>query len=598
MNGGLGERLWGEARYLAALFAVAPQALGGVSVRAGPGPVRDAWLEYLRHCLPETAFLRVPATVSLSRLVGGLDLAATLQAGRPVAEEGLLARGDGGVLCLAMAERAAADTVAQLCQALDSGEVLLEREGLQGRYPASFGLVALDEGVDAEEAVAASLLDRMAFQLDLHEVSVRDLQAGAADEVPDAAKVTRARASLPGVACPDEAFQALCATALALGCDSLRGSQMAVRVARVSAALRGLDTVDDRALDDAVRLVLAPRATRIPQLTEPESDTPEPPEPPPETEGPESAPAEANEADDAVAPDPDDLEERLLEAAQAALPEDLLARLRAELPAPGRAASAPGASGAQQRHRARGRPVGTLPGLPRDGARLNILATLRAAAPWQRLRREAADAPRGDGLVVRREDFRLTRYRQRAPSTTIFLLDASGSAALHRLAEAKGAVELLLADCYVRRDEVSVVAFRGDRAELLLPPTRSLTRAKRDLAALPGGGATPLASAIQLASELVQQVRRRGGTPLYVMLTDGRANVALDGSRSREAGWRDASQAARQLRGFGAAGLVIDTSPRPRESAAQLAGLLGVTYLPLPHADAAGLREAVRVVEA
>lgn len=116
--------------------------------------------------------------------------------------------------------------------------------------------------------------------------------------------------------------------------------------------------------------------------------------------------------------------------------------------------------------------------------RLNLIDTLRAAAPWQRLR--AASAPSGPQRVqVRGSDLRVARMQQRAATATLFVIDASGSSALHRLAEAKGAVNLLLAECYVRRDQVGVIAFRGRAAEVLLPPTRSLVRAKRSLAQLP-----------------------------------------------------------------------------------------------------------------
>ena len=195
---------------------------------------------------------------------------------------------------------------------------------------------------------------------------------------------------------------------------------------------------------------------------------------------------------------------------------------------------------------------------------------------------------------MRREDFRVTRYRQRSETTTIFVVDASGSAALHRLAEAKGAVELLLADCYVRRDQVALIAFRGAAAELLLPPTRSLVRAKRNIAALPGGGGTPLASAIDAAALLAEQIQRRGGTPGLVFLTDGRANIARDGTQGRDRANSEALAAAPRLRLLRAPTLLIDTSPRPNPAAAGLAAAMGATYLPMPHARAHTLRDAVQ----
>ena len=117
------------------------------------------------------------------------------------------------------------------------------------------------------------------------------------------------------------------------------------------------------------------------------------------------------------------------------------------------------------------------------------------AAPWQPLRRTMAGADPGR-VIVTPEDFRVRQYRQKREKVVIFCVDASGSAALTRLAETKGAIELMLAEAYVRREQVALIAFRGDKAEILLPPTRSLVQAKRRLAALPGGGGTPLASGL------------------------------------------------------------------------------------------------------
>jgi magnesium chelatase subunit D len=238
----------------------------------------------------------------------------------------------------------------------------------------------------------------------------------------------------------------------------------------------------------------------------------------------------------------------------------------------------------------------------RAGARLNLVATLRAAAPWQPLRRAGAQGEGRPGgaprVIVRREDLHVTRHRPRSRSTAIFVVDASGSAALHRLAEAKGAVERLLADCYVRRDTVAVLAFRGRGAELLLPPTRSLARARRALAGLPGGGGTPLAAAIDAAAALADAVRRRGDSPLVVLLTDGRANIARDGTPGRERAAADAQAAARAFRTGGVPALLLDTAPQPQVAAQALARTLGAHYRPLPHADAAQLSRAVRGVAA
>ena len=185
-------------------------------------------------------------------------------------------------------------------------------------------------------------------------------------------------------------------------------------------------------------------------------------------------------------------------------------------------------------------------------------------------------------------------FRSKTATTTLFVVDASGSSALHRLAEAKGAVELLLADCYVRRDQVALLAFRGQQAELLLPPTRSLVRAKRSLSGLPGGGGTPLATAIDAAIAMAEGLVRRGQSPVIVMLTDGRANVARNGSGGREQAHAQAMQAARQLAALELPVLFIDTSPKPQGVAAELAAGMRASYLPLPHAGSAAVTQAVR----
>ncbi len=581
-----GAAIWADALQAMTLFAADPAGLGGMSVRAGAGPVRDRFLALLYNALPAGAPVRrLPLHIGDDRLLGGLDLAATLQAGRPVVRSGLLAEADGGIVVLAMAERIEPGTAARLRAAIDEGSVTLQRDGLSGVFPARVGVVALDEGAGPDERPPLSLLDRMAFHLDLTEVAWGDVTDAVGEPPPVSihAAVVELGPGMPGngpshrLAGLDDAAAAdsLCHAAVALGIDSLRAPLLALRTARIAAALSGNEHVTEDDLGLAARLVLAPRATRFPPPEQAENEQ--------QPESPDSGDASSGEQQLPDQP----LEDTVLDAAKAALPPDLLARLAATQAERGLVRT-PGRAGQFKVSFKRGRPAGIRQGEPKNGARLHLLETLKAAAPWQKLRG-------GTGrFEVRREDFRIIRFRQRIGTTTVFAVDASGSAAMNRLAEAKGAVELLLADCYVRRDEVALIAFRGTVATLLLPPTGSLLRAKRCLAGLPGGGPTPLAAGIEAALALAGTVRRTGRTPIITLLTDARANIARDGSGGRPRAEAEALDAARMLKASGVAALLVDTSPRPNPFARRLAGEMAAHYVPLPYADASALSRAVR----
>jgi magnesium chelatase subunit D len=583
---------WADSMTALALLAVDPNGLGGVLLRARAGPVRDRWVEALREALPEsTPVRRIPLQIGDGRLLGGLDLAATLSAGRPIAERGLLAEIDGGIALVAMAERIGPGIAAKIAAALDHGEVRVERDGFSTIFPSRFGVVALDESAHEDEAVPAALRERLAFLLDLTEVPLRE----AIEPPPEREAIVAARARLASIAFEHEMLEALCATALALGVDSPRAAIAAVRAARVSAALAGRDVVTEADASLAARLVFAPRATRLPP--DPEAEPPAELPPPPEDQR-DDQPEDPPPTDDERQPDDRPLEDQVLAAVRAAIPAGLLALLQSGL-VPTAVRSAGGRSGAMRRGQRRGRPAGSRPGDPRSGTRLALVDTLRAAAPWQPLRareraRLSGEQAAAGRIDVRRDDFRVQRYRERAQTTTIFAVDASGSQALNRLGEAKGAVELLLADCYVRRDQVALIAFRGAGAEIVLPPTRSLARAKRSLAGLPGGGGTPLAAGIDAARLLVDAVRRKGDSAVLILMTDGRGNLARDGQPDRERAQSDALAAAAELRATGVQALLIDTAARPQPAAERLAQAMGARYLALPYADAAALSGAVK----
>ena len=340
----------------------------------------------------------------------------------------------------------------------------------------------------------------------------------------------------------------------------------------------------------AAALVLAPRARQALAHEPPSADSPSPAPPPPESAQAPEPPDSAEGGDQSEAPAPVGLSaatEVLLEAIATAVPEAWLAAASAVAKAQRARA---GRVGARTRLALRGRPRGVRAGALAPGDRLNVPATLRAAAPLAKLRPPPAPGLR---FALASEDFRIQCYETRAATTTLFVVDASGSAALQRLGEAKGAVEAMLADSYARRDEVAMVIFRGEHTDLVLPPTRALVRARRALAGVPGGGATPLAKAVQHATTLAQDIARQGRQPLVVFLTDGRGNIALDGVADRVQAQADTERAARAFAFAGLAGLVLDTGRRPEPRARALAEHLGAAYAPLPRQGAAAIAQLV-----
>ncbi len=580
------------------LLAIDPAGLKGLWLRARAGPVRDMVLAAITMPLP---LRRLHPTIADDALFGGLDLAATLAAGHQVRSAGLL--NTPACLMLTMAERCAPGLAARLAQALDTP---------------GHCLIALDEG-EGDETLPAALAERLGLFVDLGDVVWSDAALAL-----DHAVITAARASLPQVQVPTGAVAVLTRAAAALGIASMRAPLLALAAARAAAALRGADRVAEADLRTAAELIFGHRALPQPEAAPPQ-ETPEPPPPDQDSAN--------NTQQDTDIPD-----EILIEAARAALPPDLLAALNA-----GRAAraakGASGTGGARAGNR-RGRPLPSRAGRLGTGARIDLVATLRAAAPWQGVRRaqyalaraapptpipsppggggapgttavlhgttvaktppsppvgegwgggdmmSAGAAVRANHLHIRPGDIRLKRYVETSDRVLIFAVDASGSAAFARLAEAKGAVELLLAAAYARRDHVALLAFRGTAAELILPPTRSLVQTKRRLAGLPGGGGTPLAHGLLLAMATAIQARARGLTPTIAVLTDGRGNIALDGSANRAQAEDDASVQARAIAASGLSAVIIDTGNRPHPSLQTLARSMAAPYVALPRADA------------
>lgn len=577
---------WTNAALVAALFAINPFGTCGINLRARPGPIRDAWLEQAKSLFPsKSVWRKVPVNVSDSRLTGGLDLVATLESGKPVLEHGLLAEANNGILLLAMSERLTTRNAAQIGNVIDLGEVIMERDGLKQRTKSRFGIIALDEGNDDDEYTPKKIQERFAFSIDLESVNYQQSQ----DWLYKPDLINTARTKLNTISFTPDYYASLCTVALSLGIQSMRAPILAMRVAQAAAALDDSSSVKDEHIHLASRLVYMHRATQLP-VTEEAQQTEQQEQQQQLDNNTESAEDNDNQVPDNIG----EIDDIVLTATQVALSKRILENLNINL-LKNQNRGTQGRSNIQKYSYERGRPMTSRQGTPAAGVRLHVIDTLRAAAPWQRLRRnEQTQSVSRNKLAFRKEDFRICRFKQRTVSTTLFIVDASGSSALNRLSEAKGAVELLLAECYQRRDQVALIAYRGRTAELILPPTRSLIRAKRLLAGLPGGGATPLASGLNCAASLARQIITKGEMLSLILLTDGRPNISLDGVADRKTAEQDAINSARELSVMQVSSLLIDTSPRSQQCNQKIADALNAQYITLPNADANKLSNTIK----
>ncbi|MFY9779476.1 MAG: magnesium chelatase ATPase subunit D [Candidatus Baltobacteraceae bacterium] len=583
------------------LLAVDP-TLGGAIFSGGPGCGKTTLARAFAALLPDGApFVDLPVGITDDRLIGGLDLEAALAAGVRRIERGLLARADGGVVYVDGLNLQDRHVITILAEALSTGSVRLEREGASARHEARFTLLGTYDPSDGE--APGTLLDRVAFAVacpSCAEAGPRAEVMRAAGQAGDPLEIAMyrglvedARERLPGVTIDDDAMETLSRTALELGVEGNRADVFAVKAALAAAALGGRDSVMRDDVLEAARLVLLPRATRAPQLPE-EPEEAQPQAPPDGDDGGDESRAEApaeNEGE-ATPEDPGDgsgsFDETVLAAVACELPPELLD------PAfrTARAKSRGGSRGVQENSR-RGRFVGSKPGSIREG-RLALAQTLFAAAPWQALRVPGRNA--GTPVAIEPDDVRVKRFRDKAGTAFIFAVDASGSMAVNRMREAKGAISSLLASAYVHRDQVGLISFRGTSAKVLLEPCQSVDRAKRELDVLPTGGTTPLSSALLEVFRIARRVRARGvKNVMLVLMGDGRGNVNLEGevvARSatelREALDQEQMRLAQLLRADGVDSLVIDTQSNhlSRGEASELAGHLGARYLSLPNATA------------
>ena len=583
-----------------ALTAVLPalQRVAGCAFNCAPGAAADCCAicrdTQTGAAVAAVPFITLPLGATEDRVLGTLDLQRALKGEHNALQPGLLAAAHRGILYIDEVNLLPDHLVDVLLDVAAMGVNSVQREGLSVSHPARFTLVGtmnLEEG-----DMRPQLLDRFGLMVEVtapcdkqtRAEVVRRRLAYEADPAAFGAQwepaqeilrqqIAAAQALLPQIVLDDALFDLISHLCCEFDVASLRADIVMHKAARALAALAGRRNVTPEDVRNAAELVLPHRRRRKPfeqpgldqdklddlmqQAMPPQEDT--------------------SASSDSPSDNQQQTETGGSEQVFAAAPAQQARQLKVE-PISTVATLAGRRSDAADT--ARGRTVRTVP--DSNPASLAPGATLRSAI----LRSAAEDSA---VLSLQSGDLHGKVKLGKAANLILFVVDASGSMAAQRRMEAvKGAVLSLLTDVYQRRDQVAVIGFRGEQASLLLAPTRSVDLAEQGLRELPTGGRTPLPHALQLALRTLEQAGN-AAPPLLVLLSDGKANVALESGADP---WRETLALAGQLAARGTAALVLDTETGYVRlgRAAQLAQALGASCLTLEELSADQLALTIR----
>jgi len=624
-----GEKGTAKSTAVRALASLLPEIEVVVGCHYGCDPASpDDWCadclvraESGREPLP-TATQRVPIVnlpvgATEDRLTGTIDIEEAIAQGRRRFEPGLLAAAHRGILYVDEVNLLNDHLVDVLLDVAAMGTNYVEREGISLSHPAQLILVGT---MNPEEGdLRPQLLDRFALAVEVQGLDDRAERAevvrrriafendplGFAErwsdsEAEERQRILAARELLPSVILADRMLDLITHLCTDFQVDGLRADIVMYKTAATLAAYAGRTRVNEEDVRDAAELALLHRRRRQP-FEQPRMDpadldrsienhrSEQPPEP--EPDAPDLPPSPDRQ--EHQPPTPTDSQSNPDEQVVAAGDPYAVRNLAPAAPARQERASRAGKRSRVRAKDGQGAYVRARPAGP-ETHDLALDATVRAAAPYQRRRRE--QRPDGPALLVRGPDLHEKVRETRAGNVILFAVDASGSmAARKRMAAAKQAVLSLLLDAYQKRDRVGLIAFRGAKAELLLPPTTSVDLAEKRLQSLPTGGRTPLGHALQVGMLAFERHRANHpeDLPLLLVVSDGRANVAVGSGDPAS----ELLTLAGEIRARGVESVVVDTETGPLRVGLcrPLSEALGAVYMPLEDLRAGGLLRAAHI---
>ncbi|HET6459674.1 MAG TPA: AAA family ATPase [Syntrophales bacterium] len=537
-----------EDAKLALILNAIDHHCGGVLLFGEKGCGKSTLSRLFKNLLPgETLFVNLPLNATEDALLGGIDVEESLKKGSKVFQCGILRRAQGGVLYIDDVNLLSPEIMALVLRGQGGREIPQAREGAELNIMSDFILLA---SMNPEEGYLSShLLDRFGMCVvweslkdTVQKIEVmkramlyrRDKDTGSDKKLRE--KIYASRLALKNIIVPAEIKDYITQACLENRISGHRGDIFLFYASRAYAAFCNEQEVTKEHVDVVLPLVLIHRKRLLQQMQEEKTENHHNHEKPPEqkeaqenNQQPSPEPVENNKDahhDDGIA-SPGDLNERTRETSQA---EEILA--------PGQAFKVKRLtfrkdrmnryiSGRRTKTGSKGKSGRYIKSILKANDDIAIDATIRAASPYQIAR------GRKERLLIRDSDIRFKQREKKMGHLVILVVDGSGSmGAQRRMVETKGTVQSLLIDCYQKRDMVSMIVFRKDRAEVVLPPTSSVETASRRLREIPVGGKTPLTAGLVETYRLIKRVTVKSPETrfLVVLVTDGRANQSISGA--------------------------------------------------------------------